>query len=197
MRPLGLRVFSFFVKKKSFFDLICCTISCNIFFLIFFQSRLGGNSFLEAFFSLIFDFFEFFSSFFPFFLLAFLFFSPRCHSGMSSVTRPFRSVATPINQVFEFVKLILRPQEVAINHSTDKFQQFLFDDVSQIQLIDRVADFPVVRQFRVPPQCKLCSRPSKFFRCRSWGWFLTCPLLCIDRCVADVLLIMQRQVPAV
>ena len=25
----------------------------------------------------------------------------------------------------------------------------------------------------VYPQCKLCSRPSKFSRCRSWGWFLT------------------------
>ena len=34
------------------------------------------------------------------------------------------------------------------------------------------------------PQCKLCTRPSTFSRCRSWSWFLTCLLLCIDRGVA-------------
>ena len=47
------------------------------------------------------------------------------------------------------------------------------------------------------PQCKLCGRPWKFSWCRSGSWFLTCPLLCIAKCVAYVPMITQRQVPAV
>ena len=57
---------------------------------------------------------------------------------------------------------------------SDKFPNSVHRQSSCLQLCFR----------DVFPQCKLCSRPSKFSRCRSWGWFLTCPLLCIDRCVA-------------
>ena len=49
----------------------------------------------------------------------------------------------------------------------------------------------------VYPQCKLCSCPQRLTMCRSWGWFLTGPLLCINKCVAEVPVIMQRQVPAI
>ena len=52
--------------------------------------------------------------------------------------------------------------------------------VPQIQFLDSgwTVLFCVQRQY---PQCKLCSSPSRFFRCRSWTR-LTCPLLCNARC---------------
>ena len=52
--------------------------------------------------------------------------------------------------------------------------------VPQIQFLDSgwTVLFCVQRQY---PQCKLCSFPSRFFRCRSWTR-LTCPLLCNARC---------------
>ena len=50
--------------------------------------------------------------------------------------------------------------------------QFQFFDRVVVQLPHRDRD----------AQCKLCRRPSSFFRCSSWTR-LTCPLLYYDRCV--------------
>ena len=53
-------------------------------------------------------------------------------------------------------------------------------EVPQLQFFDRVV-VQLLHRDR-DAQCKLCRRPSSFFRCSSWTR-LTCPLLYYDRCV--------------
>ena len=63
----------------------------------------------------------------------------------------------------------------------------------QIQFIDRVVDFPVVGQLRVPT-VQTVEQTVEILQVPFWGLVLDSPLLCIDRYMAYFPVIMQRQV---
>ena len=133
-RVQGSGFFFFFftrVLKIFFFDLNCCTISSNFSsHKINFLSRLGAYTleasfffllgfflFFEFFIFFIWDFFFYFHRFFylRFFSFFLVFFKCYLHSGRSKGTRATvgRDTSGDTNQptkVFQFVKLILRPQ---------------------------------------------------------------------------------------
>ena len=79
-----------------------------------------------------------------------------------------------------------------------EYQQSKFEnlDVPQILFIDRVPDIPVATQRRVCA-VQTVQLTVEILQVPFLGLVRDSPLLCIDRCVAYVLVVMQRQVLAV